>query len=193
MCSLPPQVLATWRLYLFAVKVPTKVNVPHSHGAFMAFKCKLRSPANSEQAERKCEFREERLCWWLRRQSDGGNETEHCWRPSIAGGGDFTWCWHLLCKQNQSHLHFLKIHFGIFWHFYSFVSSWLNKDKLIIIINLKFKTSCKKVTSQPAVEWINTKQRLKRFLVYWFIYFLKSFSSLFIYKHQYHQLSHLNT
>lgn len=23
-----PQVLATWRLYLFAVKVPTKVNVP---------------------------------------------------------------------------------------------------------------------------------------------------------------------
>lgn len=28
MCSPAPQVLATWRLYLFTVKVPTKVNVP---------------------------------------------------------------------------------------------------------------------------------------------------------------------
>lgn len=28
MCSPAPQVLATWRLYLFTVKVPTKVSVP---------------------------------------------------------------------------------------------------------------------------------------------------------------------
>lgn len=35
-----PQVLATWRLYLFAVKVPTKVNVPplsvEFYGSFLS-------------------------------------------------------------------------------------------------------------------------------------------------------------
>ncbi len=32
-----PQVLATWRLYLFAVKVPTKVNVPPLSVEFYGF------------------------------------------------------------------------------------------------------------------------------------------------------------
>lgn len=32
-----PQVLATWRLYLFAVKVPTKVNVPPLSLEFYGF------------------------------------------------------------------------------------------------------------------------------------------------------------
>lgn len=37
-----PQVLATWRLYLFAVKVPTKVSVPPPSGEFYGFSLKRR-------------------------------------------------------------------------------------------------------------------------------------------------------
>lgn len=32
-----PQVLATWRLYLFTVKVPTKVNAPPLPAEFYGF------------------------------------------------------------------------------------------------------------------------------------------------------------
>lgn len=46
-----PQVLGTWRLYLFAVKVPTKVNITHSQWNLMCCALKIWAHGNAKQKD----------------------------------------------------------------------------------------------------------------------------------------------